>query len=360
MNLPYRTRKRLRSLGTAALILALIGMVVWLCWVMWLERYMVFTPQGARLDFSQSVEELNGVLALPPEPEATIGVYYNEGDQAITVSTELTQLAGYYIDTEALLNTGVDAIRRQVLNLPAGTAVMLDVKSIYGSLLYTTKVSGAPTTDAIDRKQMDNLIKTLTNSELYTIARVPAFKDRYYFLDENLGNSRAAQSGLFSTSGYGLWSDDDYCFRFDPSDSGTMTYLIQICNELRDLGFDEVVFSEFSIPKDDGLVFPGPGTRTEVLDKAAADLYAACHSDTFAVSFQSEDLSITIPEGRSRFYLANVEAGSVASTAPTVKVTEAPIHLVFLAPTNDTRYDAYGALRPMESMTSSTEPAPGA
>lgn len=338
MKLSYRTRKRLRNVGITVLILFLVGLVVWMCWAVWVERYVVYTRDGAHLDFSLSSGEIEGVSAVAPSVEETIGVYYNEGEGKITPDTSLTRLAGYYADAQAL-SEDMEAVSAKIMALPSGAAVMLDVKSIYGNFYYSSKVDGAVTSDSVDIAAMDKLISGLKDKGLYTIARLPAFRDRSFGLEH-------VSSGLPTEAGY-LWSDENSCYWLNPEDSGTMMYLVSIVSELKKLGFDEVVFSEFRFPTTDQIVYEG--NKTEALTKAAQDLVTACATEAFAVSFQTTDTGFPVPQGRTRLYLTGVEAGNAAATAAKTKVEDKSVNLVYLAESNDTRYDAYGVLRPLDS-----------
>ena len=47
MSIPYRHRRILRRVGIVALACLLAFLVVWLCWVVWLQRYVVYTSSGA-------------------------------------------------------------------------------------------------------------------------------------------------------------------------------------------------------------------------------------------------------------------------------------------------------------------------
>ena len=46
MFLPYKTRRFLRGLGTTVLVLALILVLAWVVWMLWLDRYIVYTRTG--------------------------------------------------------------------------------------------------------------------------------------------------------------------------------------------------------------------------------------------------------------------------------------------------------------------------
>ena len=51
MNIPYRTQRMLKRVGTVLMAVLVVGVAAWLCWVVWLQRYVVYTSDGAELDF---------------------------------------------------------------------------------------------------------------------------------------------------------------------------------------------------------------------------------------------------------------------------------------------------------------------
>ena len=94
MNIPYRYQRILRRLGIFGLILLLLFLIAWVCWVVWLQRYVVYTNEGVKLDFSQSSYDISGVEAAAPSDDVKISIFYNEGADAIDTAKEMTQLAG--------------------------------------------------------------------------------------------------------------------------------------------------------------------------------------------------------------------------------------------------------------------------
>lgn len=336
MNIPYRTQRTLKRTAVILLTVLLVAALIYLCWFVWLKRYIVYTrDQGAILNMELSAQIPDGVEALPPEQQETVSIYYNEGDNAINTSKELTQMTGYYADTAAL-EESISDVREQVKGLPTGTPVMLDVKNPKGKFFYSSSVS-SNRNSSIDTAAMDELIEELDNSGMYLIARLPALRDYHYGLSNT-------SDGLFVASGAYLWADDDYCYWLNPSSQGTMTYLVQIVTELKNLGFDEVVFDEFRFPDTENLKFSDD--KAQALVKAANTLVTTCTDDNFAVSFVQE-ASFALPEGRSRLYLQGVAAASADATAQQTGIADPAIHLVFLTEVHDTRFDAYSVLRPL-------------
>ena len=340
MSLTYRTKRRLYRAGLIGAIVLLVVILVGFCWVIWLERYIVYTRDGASLNFDLVDTPSAGQLALPPSVGETVPIYVNEGLDAIDLNSELTQLKGYSIDGEMLQND-VAAVREMVATLPSGTAVMVELKSIWGQFNYSSAVTDATHSNRLDILQVDKLITDITSRNLYTIAVVPAFRDRYFFLKSN---SNTSMGLAVKRKGY-LWQDSDNCYWFDPTDNDTLSWLKEIVTELKSLGFDEIVFSEFRIPETDNIVFNED--RTEAVKKAAQSLVTSCATDNFAVSFLVEDSNFTIPEGRTRLFIENVGPKNVDAVVAKLNLVTPDSKLVFMCNTNDTRYDAYGVMRPI-------------
>ena len=344
MSITYRTKRRLQRAGLIGLIVLLVVILVGFCWVIWLERYIVYTKDGATLDFDVVDTPGAGQLATPPQVGATVPIYVNEGLDAIDLNKELTQISGYYIDADTL-KSDIATARDTVATLPANTAVMVEVKNIWGQFNYSSGVSNVTISNRVDTEQVDKLITDITSRNLYAVAVLPAFRDRYFFLINNKNTS----CGLaIKGKGY-LWQDDENCYWFDPSDNDTITWLQEITRELKSLGFDEVVFSEFRIPNTDRIVFSGD--RNAALLQAAQTLVTTCATENFAVSFMATDSSFQMPEGRSRLYMKDIGPKNVEAIAAKLNFENPQANLVFMATTNDTRYDEYSVIRPIAMAT---------
>lgn len=343
MSISYRTRKGLQNFATVLLCLILAAVVVWMVWIVWLDRFVVYSRDGAQFRFDSSAEDLSGVAAVPPETQGSVTIFYDDGSSNLNVTTELTQLSGYYIDTHAL-EAGVDTIMSQIQKLESGTPIMIDVKNVKGYFFYSSSVG--PTSGTMDLTAMDQLIAYLTNSGYYVIARVPAFQDYYFGLNETI-------NGLFQKSNpIGLWPDTSsgtLTYWMDPTKNGTINYLTQIAGELKRLGFDEVVFTDFRFPNTTDIIFSGD--KTAALTETASAIASVCSSDSFCVSFTaSSATAFQLPaDTRSRLYLTDIPAAEAASAAAATGLTDPAVRVVFLTELGDTRYDAFGVLRPLDS-----------
>ena len=337
MRIPYRTRRLLQRIAAVALFLLILLIIAWFCWVVWLERYIVYTRDGAVLDLSLSSNDVVGEAANPPAPGNEVSIYYNEGENAVEFTNELTQLNGYYIDTNTL-TSNIAGVWDMIEPLKSGTPIMIDLKGGYGSFYYSSTVPEAMASQSVSVASVDELIKELKNKGFYTIARISAFRDYTFGLHH-------VSSGLMHVNRMGLWPDEGGCYWLNPEDPLVITWLTNLINELKNMGFNEVVLTDFRFPAGDKYLYSGD--KAQVLSNTAQRLLDSCTAVNFTLSFGTTDATLQIPEGRCRLYLENVDPTNVGTKASQVSLENPQIKLVFVSATNDTRFNDYGVLRPI-------------
>ena len=346
MTIPYRTRRVIKRLCTLLLTLSLVAVFVLMCWLLWLDRFLVYTKDGVYFDFNRE-RPLSGALATPTEPRPTIPIHFGDDDMA--VSDQLQKLAGFYIteadisapsgsknpqaDSEAKIALLIEKVKK----LPAGTPVMLEIKNAKGRFFYDSNLS-TQRSNSINTAMVNQLIDTLNDQGVYLIARLPAFRDYYFGLNN-------VPSGLHHSSGRYLWMDEGGCYWLNPAAQGAISYLAQILSELKGLGFDEAVFDNFCFPETENILFTGD--KDAAIASAAKTLVTACATDAFAVSFMGKP-GFPLPEGKSRLYMEKVGGADCEAVAGQTGLEDTETQLVFIAESMDTRYDKFSVLRPID------------
>lgn len=336
MKIPYRTRKLLQRIAVMALILLAVGLLTFGGGLLWADKYIYYTPDGAVLDWDLLPISGDGQLAVPPKEEDPVSIYYNEGENAINTSRELTQLVGYYIDAEQLKD--ISTVKAQLQALPKDTPVLIEVKNIYGSFYYSSSITSSRA-DGIDPEAVDELIAYLDQRGAYMIAKLPGLRDKEYGLNYD-------EDGVFHSSRGYLWMDDQGCYWLNPGREGTMSHLTRQVNELKGLGFDEVVFDDFCFPATDN-IYVG-GDKDALIATAAKALVDSCATESFAVSFVG-NADFPVQEGRSRLYVKSAAASEAAAIAQETGFEDPAIRLVFLTENHDTRFEDYSVMRPLSS-----------
>ena len=334
----YQARQNLKRVLTVLLHCLIVAVAMVLCCLLWLQRFVVYTDEGVRLDFD--LPEITEAVTAPQRPTASqIPIEYVDEKTPIDTPQEdeviLQQwLDGYYIDVYTLIADPMVLVE-QLEALPAGTPILVDIKSYFGYYYYSSTLGS--TTSQSNVAQVDAFFAYLAESDLYTIARFPALRD-YDFADKNYS------CAIWKTNG-SVYQDANRSLWLDPSKDATLGHLIQIIKELRDLGFDEVVLQDFQIPAGDDINYTN---RTEALETAAQALVTACASDQFLVSFVASEQFTKIPESRSRLYLMQVAAADVAEIIASAQLTDPERQVVIIAETYDTRYEVGNTLHPLD------------
>lgn len=347
MSLSYRARRRLRHSLTAVIIILCLSLTVFIGWLIWLDRFIIYTRDGASLNFELSQLPSDGEPAEPPVFSDPIKIVLQDPDEDDNQAViEQVSISGYYIKTKDL-QEDIPGLIDKLKSLPAGTAVLMDMKSIKGSFYYPTTVGNTVSKD-IDTEKMSQLLEFLSTQNLHAIARIPAFRDWEYGLHN-------VPQGLPKKGANGaLWMDDKSCYWLDPAKDEVLGYLIRIVTELKGLGFDEVVFNEFRFPDTDKIKYDG--NKASAISNAAATLVEACATERFFVSFQSTDYGFPLPSGNTRLYLQNVAAAEIPLVRQQAVTQQPNIQLLFITEANDTRFDDYCVLRPLEDALIIDEP----
>ena len=210
-------------------------------------------------------------------------------------------------------------------------AVMIDVKSVYGSFYYSTAISGAEKATVMDIKQVDQLISELAQQKGVTlIARVPAFSDPEYSLKHQ-----------------SLWTDENNCYWMNPYSNDVQGYLTSIALELANLGFDEVLFDDFYFPDSDRISWTGSVTKQEAILDAADNLSANLLNQAIRLDLGTSDPEVAAYA--SRVFIETNNASQIDSDKELLAdaIPDPAAGIVYITDSRDTRFDACGAMRPL-------------
>lgn len=321
----YRTRQLLSRIFTTTVLALLVVAVGMAALTLWLQRFLVYEEDGVRLDFQNRPDLSQSRLPQPDIPSGSVEIIYDDSPY----DPGMGQLVGYYIDP-LHLQEDPGAVQASLAQLEPGTAVLLDVKGYRGYFYYPTTIANTTTSKSYDMDAMQQLLSWLSQSELYVIARLSAFRDFDYAGKNNACGLPMASGALYSDSdayGLGYW--------LDPANNQVQTYLIDILNELQKLGVDEVVLENFCFPDTNKIVYEQD--KTQALTVAAANLVTACANKNFVISFAGK-LDFALPGTNCRLYLQDVAPSELQSTWDNAPVSDQRTQLVLLIPFEDERY----------------------
>lgn len=338
--LSYRHKLRLQRALKALGITVLVLCAIMIFFLIFLQRYVVYTSDGAHLDFSRStldiaINEDNASGEKPNSGLSNVEIEIKNDEQS--ADGKLKQLSGVYITIDMIRNEPVQ-ILENIKKLDNTNAVMIDVKDAKGNFYYNTSIADTKkaNTDAVDE-----LISYLTRNGYPMIARIPAFTDSY-FAENNRELALEMDDGT-------LWSDEEGNYWLNPEKSTVISYQEQICKELSSLGFQEVVFDSFSFPASGSIVYTSNMTRAELITSAAREMENAFAGSNLTISFCTTDTAFPVDSAFGRIYIPDASGANVDRILSSLKdtVNNIATQVVFLSDSRDTRFEACGILRPL-------------
>lgn len=174
-------------------------------------------------------------------------------------------LSFYGIGNRALRESALDLIATTELN-----ALVIDVKGDRGGISYKSAIPLAGQIGAqeiITIKDIGDLLKTLRDRGIYTIARIVVFKDK------PLASARP-DLAVRQPNG-AVWSDRQGLAWTDPFRQEVWDYNIALAVEAAQRGFDEIQFDYVRFPDARGLVFSMPNTEASRVKAIAGFLQSA-------------------------------------------------------------------------------------
>ena len=341
----YRNRARLRRVLLTLLIVLAVALALCIVTLAYLDRYIVYDQEGAHLDVDWKEHTQTAPTAAVSSIEAEISYVTADDDAAIGTIRKVT---GYYVTREMLQNP--DAVR-QTLESGSYYAVLFDLRDGFGAFYYPTAIGGGRYATSVDTQAVGKLISDLKQSGVYLIARIPAFADQNYCMNNT-------DLGLPLSSG-ALWADSQGCYWMDPANPAVISRIESVCSELQTLGFREVVLDSFHFPQTDSIVYDeSERSKEDILIEAATTLQSDLGLTELKVSFGIPgDMAFPLMLTQGRLYFNLDDGAEIAAIAATqaASVITPDVQLVFLTESHDTRFDDFGHLSPAVESAVPTE-----
>ena len=334
-SLSYRAKARIRKGVKLALAVLAVLLLCLVLFTVYLGRFVVYTPDGVRLDFDRNTARDVTVPSDSTAAPAPVGDLVIEFAEPDPHSQETSLVSGYYIDLEMLQDPA--AVLAAVKELSPPCTVLIDLKGGNGSFYYTTGIDGARQA-AIDIPTVDAVISYLRSHGFTMVARIRTFQDTNFA--ENHVNCALQKAGG------SLWVGNGF-YWLDPANETVVAYLKQIARELAEKGFKEIVLDEFRFPDGTQIVYNSDKSRSELIAGVATDLLNFFASSNITISFGNPATDFALAGG-SHVYLTGVTGSGVNAAIKSYSKLEDPqTQLIFLTSSKDRRFDEYQVLRPL-------------
>lgn len=241
----YRGRRT--ATDVLKLIAIILGVLVVLAvaGMLYLQKYMVYTDEGVKLELppflqmlrgERSSEEPGGSASLP-DPGSVSVVVDPGGSASEPRQPDEKEPAGFALALPVSDVAGGGAAAK--LEEAGADELILAVKTQDGRLAWLSGQAAAGRSRVNGSRETTDAIRQWNQGEVYTVARVCCFRDDSapYF-----NNAMALRQGN------GNWRDELGLRWLSPANDRAQAYIAGLCGELAGLGFDEIVLEQFSFP----------------------------------------------------------------------------------------------------------------
>lgn len=275
-------RRRLNVLGIVLSILAVLVVALVVLFYSF-QKYIIYDQGGIKLVLPLSGDSgtANDDGARSFETVSTELVFADPDYSALEAEAgeDLADIRALFVPAESVSREGVDTYIGMMEKYNAN-ALVLDLKPVSGQLVWKSNSEVAAsygTNGTLDLADLANYIKT---QDIYLAGQLSCCTDA---LMGERASSCALKNGFSAiyTDAEGVW--------LDPFNPTVRQYIGELCQELSDLGFDEVILKNASMPlTDQQLVYTVQLSFTPTPTTAVCGL---ARSITQALSY--EDIAVS-------------------------------------------------------------------
>lgn len=243
----YRGRSRTTTVLRRLILVLLVLLAVLVGLYLWLQPHMIETEDGG------FILQFPGHSAAPETTQIPETIQPEESEAPEETEAPVTPANGALHGVEVTIEELVAGNAVARMEEAGGNAVVLTMKDTSGSLAYVSQIELARETGASGADlQVNEAISQLKEQDVYLVAKVECFRDDILPME-------VPETALRTNSGY-RWTTPEKVHWLDPTSETVWSYLKDVCRELSDLGFDEVVLTGAAYPDEGHLEYLKVGT----------------------------------------------------------------------------------------------------
>ena len=250
----YRGRRTVTDILRFIAIALAVVVVLAIAGVIYLQRYVVYTDEGANLELppflqilrQSGEEEPAGSTSLPDPGSLSIIEQDPSGSQPEPGQDEQNGQEKAGLALQLSVNEVVNGTAAVRLEEAGAGTLVLEVKDQLGRLSWQSEQAVAQWSGVNGQQAVGDALKAWNQGDVYTVARVHCFQDDMVpYYNNNLA---------LRWAGYDWnWRDDLGLRWTSPAKEEAQAYIAALCGELAAMGFDEIVLEECHFPIQGGL-----------------------------------------------------------------------------------------------------------
>lgn len=206
-----------------------------------MQKYAVITKDTVRIEMGLASDTGSTVtdtgVQVYEQVNANVSVANTDySSVSATAGNGLSQMRAIFVSGQ---NMTMDKIEAYVSRLSTGNALVLEMKSRSGMLQWHTNSAVAATYglnyDTDTTKNIQKYVDYIKAHDVWLVAQISCCIDSRFASNSSSISIKNATGGTY-TNETGTW--------LDPYNTILRDYIVDLCNELYDMGFDEVVLAD--------------------------------------------------------------------------------------------------------------------
>lgn len=318
----YRGHRHARTAVAIIVTVLVLLLVVAVVLFYSLQKFVVVGQDGVELKLpflAEETAEISGTENIETnEVQAEIVIKdANFDDLDSTAGTGLSELRALYVPSDEANADGI-ASKLGALEGSGANALVINMKPDSGQLAWVSSVEYAVSYGTTGEADLTEAIAAAKASGVYLVAQISCCVD-------NLMALRNAPLALTNSSGE-KYQDSDDSYWLDPHSRDLRNYIIDLIQELAEMGFDEVLLTNLMHPNAEGLV-------SSVESSAEVSISSAISSFALGVTknFDEADVKVSL-----LLDSASLSEGLTSTTGQDVEQLASFFDRFYLATSSDT------------------------
>ena len=237
-------RKRINVLGIvfgALVALVLLAIVLFFG----LQKYIVFEHDGISVVLPGARVEDGGAGAEEPLEQVQAALTITDPDYssiAARAGEGLDDIIALFVPAADVSLSGVGRYVDVMGQYPGANALVLEVKGAGGQLVWSSGSETAAAYGANGSVDLAALVEALHAQDIYLVAQISCCVDAL-LASRSPATALCVNTGAPYTDETGSW--------LDPYSATVSGYITELCSDLSDIGFDEILLANFAMPVTD-------------------------------------------------------------------------------------------------------------
>ncbi|MBR5490772.1 MAG: hypothetical protein IKV79_05820 [Oscillospiraceae bacterium] len=297
----YRGRRKYGWIVTLVLFLLIIALMAGI-WVFYdRQKYIRYEKDGLSLvgegELSvdnEEEEDESGILA-PPVTNAQVVIEMPDySTMKSMVTSSLDTIQALYVDADKMTAQNIAYYPAILAESPTKyNALVMNIKDRDGMLRYYSQIPLVSSYSVNGTETLKETLGNLKSTGLWLVAEVSCLGDSAMAV-------RNSPIGLKNSMG-GVLTDEN-CSWLDPYNTQTREYIVSIMQELKDMGFDEVLLTNVCLPAGQAVQYSQPMSAVPDSVSAISSLcrYLRQQADDIGIVLSAELDGPTLREGKSK------------------------------------------------------------